>query len=124
MNIFTRFAILLIIPVTGCSASDVLPSTTVQSSESVKPSATALHTSKVQLVNLHGLEAKDNKLRLQVMSNGCTKGKSFKLIWQGDNLTVLRLKPDYCRRVPHTIWLEFEIPTQIKEFSVANKFLH
>ena len=123
MKIFIRFVILLIIPITGCAANDVLPSATVQSSKNVQPSAKAQHTAKVQLVNLHGLEVKDNKLRLQVISNGCTKAKSFKLIWQGDNLTVQRLKPDYCRRMPHKIWLEFEIPTLIKEFRIANKFV-
>jgi hypothetical protein len=124
MKIFIRFVILLVIPVTGCAANDVLPSATVQSSKSVQPVVNTQHSGKVKIINLYGIESKDKKVRLQVMSNGCTKTKSFKLIWQGDNLTVQRLKPDYCRRMPHKIWLEFEIPTLIKEFSVANKFAY
>ncbi len=124
MNIFTPFSILLMISATGCVASDALLSSTVHSSKSVQSSADASHTSKVSLLNIHGLETKDKKLRLQVMSNGCTKAESFSLIWQGDNLTVQRLKPDHCRRMPHKIWLTFEIPTIIKSFSVANKFVY
>ena len=110
MNFFPLFAILLIIPVIGCAASDVSPSVKGQ----LKPQEVFL--------NIHGIVIKDKKIRLQVMSNGCTKAESFKLIWKEDNLTVERLKPDYCRRVPHKVWLEFKIPAQVKKFSVANKF--
>jgi hypothetical protein len=124
MKIFIRFMILLITPITGCAANDVPPSTTAQPAKNMQLSTNVQYTDKRQLVNLHGLEAKEKLIRLQVMSNGCTKAKSFKLNWQKDNLSIQRLKQDYCRRTPHKIWLEFEIPTEIKAFSVANKFVH
>lgn len=123
MKNFIHFVILLVIPITGCVASDVPPSVTAQPSETIQPAISGQHTSKIQLVNLNGFKTKGKEISLQVMSNGCTKAKSFKLIWQDDNLTVQRLKPDFCRRVPHKIWLKFEIPQQIKEFSVTNQFI-
>jgi len=122
MNRFTPFFISLILPVTGCATSYIQPSATIQSSENVQLATNVQHTAKVKLVNIHALEVKDKTLRLQVMSNGCTKAESFKLIWQGDNLTVQRVKPDHCRRMPHKIWLKFEIPTQISNFNMVNKF--
>jgi len=124
MNIFTPFSILLIISATGCVASDALLSTTVQASESIKPSTDTTKTSKLPRLDLHGIETKGKQLSLQVMSNGCTKAESFQLIWQENNLTVQRLKPDHCRRMPHKIWLTFELPTKIKAFRVANKFVY
>lgn len=123
MNFFLRFVIFMVMPITGCAANHILPSTTVQPTGNVQSSVKTQHSIKEPLAHLHGLEVKGNKLRLQVMSNGCTKVKSFELIWQGNNLTIQRLKPDYCRRMPHKIWLEFKMPTQIKAFNIANEFV-
>ena len=110
MNVSTRFLILLIILATGCAASEG------------QPSAKTPHSSKSSLLKINGLETKDKTLRLQVMSNGCTKAESFKLIWQGSNLTVKRIKLDYCRGMPRKIWLEFKMPAQTKAFTLVNKF--
>lgn len=122
MRVFIGFVILLAVPIVGCATSYDKPSVTAQSAKTGLTAANAQQTSKVQLAKLHGLEAKGKTLKLQVMSNGCTNTKSFKLMWQDEHLTVQRLKADYCRRMPHKIWLKFEIPTHVKEFSMANKF--
>jgi hypothetical protein len=72
--------------------------------------------------SIYGLKITDDKLMLQVMSNGCTSADSFQLSWQNDNLSISRIKADHCRRRSHKIWLSFTIPTQIKHFKVLNSF--
>jgi len=101
---------MLVIPLIGCAASN----TQLQGNK--------LPTSKISLEKIYGLDIQGKTLKLKVMSNGCTKVKSFNLIWQSDSLTVHRLKPDYCRRMPHEIWLQFNIPKKISEFTIKNRF--
>ena len=70
---------------------------------------------------LYGLKVSGNTLAVQVKSQGCTNDKSFRLVWENNNLTVMRVKPDHCRRLPHLIWVTFSFePTQYP-FAVANK---
>ena len=71
---------------------------------------------------IHGVEVSKEKLRIQVISNGCTTKESFALHWQGDNLIIERIKPDHCRRMPHKKWLEFSLPKNVTSFNIANKF--
>jgi len=97
-------------PLVGCAASNTQLQGNTQS------------TNKVSLEKIYGLEIQGKTLKLKVMSNGCTKAKSFNLIWQNESLTVHRLKPDYCRRMSHEIWLQFNIPQTTSEFTVSNRF--
>lgn len=83
---------------------------------------TVMTTQKSTLVKIYGLTISDNKINLQFMSTGCTNNQSFALNWQEDQLQVLQIKTDHCRRMPHKIWLSFKIPAQQNKFTLANPF--
>lgn len=71
---------------------------------------------------IHGVEAGFHTIKVQVTSNGCTSKESFKLHWQQNKLTLERIKPDNCRRMPHKKWLEFNLPEAVKSVYIANEF--
>lgn len=70
---------------------------------------------------LYGLEINDSKLRIKVKSTGCTTADSFSLRWTPDKqLTIIRIKPDNCRRMPTKKWLEFQLKQSIEHFTLTN----
>lgn len=75
-----------------------------------------------KLAKIYGLMITDNKVNLQLMSNGCTTIDFFTLHWQKQQLQVVQTKSDFCRRMPHKIWLSFSIPKQEGDFTLVNPF--
>ena len=75
-----------------------------------------------ELAVIHGVEVSPNTIKVQVTSNGCTSKESFKLHWQQNKLTLERIKPDNCRRMPHKKWLEFNLPEAVKSVYIVNEF--
>ena len=71
---------------------------------------------------IHGIKYQGQKLQVQVTSTGCTSKGSFRLDWQHQQLTIVRTKADNCRRMPHKIWLEFELPKEKSGFVLTNPF--
>ncbi|AZZ95221.1 hypothetical protein EUZ85_01760 [Hahella sp. KA22] len=49
-----------------------------------------------------------DQLVFSVKSTGCTRRDDFRLFWEGPDLTVVRLKPDMCRKKAH--WATFSLP--------------
>ncbi|MBU6951671.1 hypothetical protein [Hahella sp. HN01] len=49
-----------------------------------------------------------DQLVFSVKSTGCTRRDDFRLFWEGPDLTVVRLKPDLCRKKAH--WATFSLP--------------
>ena len=73
--------------------------------------------------SIYGLEIKKSQLHVKMISNGCTTVDSFKLVWSEENqLTISRVKPDHCRRMPVKKWFIFDVPANIKTFTVNNPF--
>jgi len=70
---------------------------------------------------IYGLNYQGNTLSIQIMSNGCTTNKYFKQTWQNHQLTLERIKEDFCRRRPHKKWLDFELPQAFSSVTVINK---
>ncbi|GLX80295.1 hypothetical protein tinsulaeT_36350 [Thalassotalea insulae] len=69
---------------------------------------------------IHGIKYQQQKLHILVTSTGCTTEKSFRLYWQAQNLTIVRVKADHCRRMPHKLWLEFDVPKEKANFTLTN----
>lgn len=78
---------------------------------------------KSTMLGIYGLKIDDNKIKLRVTSTGCTKSNFFKLNWQKNTLLVEQTTLDSCRRMPHLIWVEFDLPKDKKEFVLANSIL-
>tara|TARA_B110001452_G_C14913896_1_gene319464 strand:+ start:210 stop:512 length:303 start_codon:yes stop_codon:yes gene_type:complete len=70
---------------------------------------------------IHGVKLSDYKVNIQVTSMGCTTKDSFDLQFKPGALTVLRVKSDKCRRMPHKIWLSFDLPPLKTDFILQNK---
>jgi len=73
--------------------------------------------------NIYGIKMEQNKLLIKMLSNGCSVEHSFQLIWTDEKLlTVYRVSPDRCRRVPYEKWFTFSLPDKVKTFTVSNIF--
>ena len=59
---------------------------------------------------LYGVTYSKNKLLVQVMSNGCTQAKDFRISSENGKLSIYRIKPDRCRRMPFLVELVFDFP--------------
>lgn len=70
---------------------------------------------------LHGLRWQDDKLQVQVTSTGCTGSDSFQTEKNGDTIRILRVTPDYCRRLPFEVWIDLDGEVN-KETRVLNPF--
>ena len=70
--------------------------------------------------SIYGVIVSAENLKIQILSNGCTNKDSFELIWQGSNLTIMRIKADNCRRMPYKKWLTFHLPSEKKTFALLN----
>lgn len=70
---------------------------------------------------IHGIKVLEGRIAIQVTSTGCTNIKSFKLHFNEEYLLVERVKADHCRRMPHKIWLEFDIANLPKHFQLKNR---
>lgn len=70
---------------------------------------------------LYGIELHDQKIRVRVKSYGCTKENSFTSQLFNhtdyDQLTLIRIKKDRCKRMPKIISLEFDAPQRKSEIS-------
>lgn len=75
----------------------------------------------VQMDELKGIKVEAGKLNILVISQGCTTKESFKLNWSQDNLTIKRVQPDNCRRMPHKIWLKYDLPKGKTGFLLTNR---
>lgn len=62
---------------------------------------------QTSLLPLHNVDATANELIVEVTSNGCTRAEDISAKVQHDDgqqlVTITRLKPDYCRRMPFAI---------------------
>ena len=70
---------------------------------------------------IHGFKALEGRIAVQVTSTGCTNIKSFKLHFVDEQLLIERVNADHCRRMPHKIWLEFDMPNMPERFQLKNK---
>ncbi|WLQ13177.1 hypothetical protein O5O45_25950 [Hahella aquimaris] len=57
---------------------------------------------------LQFVSIQQGQLTFSVKSTGCTRRDDFRLLWDGPDLTVVRLKPDLCRKKAH--WTTFSLP--------------
>ncbi len=71
-------------------------------------------------LDLHGIQVAEGKLRILVTSTGCTSKTSFKMHWQKNSLNILRIASDNCRRMPHRIWVELDLPENKRQFTLTN----
>ncbi|MDJ0616933.1 MAG: hypothetical protein QNJ63_09340 [Calothrix sp. MO_192.B10] len=75
---------------------------------------------------LHGLVVTETKVIITVTSTGCTDESDFKIeIVETLPLLVkiVRVKPDFCRMIPHSVDLSFSLKEfGAAEFKVANPF--
>ena len=60
-----------------------------------------------QLEPLYGIVLNKGNIRVQVTSNGCTDADSFSVSVKEGQLAIYRVKPDYCRRRPFRVWIDF-----------------
>lgn len=72
-------------------------------------------------LKVHGVEISNQKINVRVTSNGCTNNDSLNLQFSAGKLTITRVKPDKCRRLPHKIWLAFDLPPLRTDFVLTNK---
>lgn len=75
---------------------------------------------------LHGLAVTETQVIISVTSTGCTDESDFK-IEVAESLppivTFIRVKPDVCRAISHTVDLSFSLKeVGSAEFKVANPF--
>ena len=54
---------------------------------------------------LQGFERDSHQLRILVKSNGCTQVKDFRVHVHDKQLSIYRIKPDWCRGKTHMVWL-------------------
>jgi hypothetical protein len=71
-------------------------------------------------LKVHGIQVDKNKLQLLVTSTGCTSKDSFQLNWQENAVLVEQVTPDNCRRLPHRIWVKFDLPENKQLFTLMN----
>lgn len=70
-----------------------------------------LLTSQRVLEPIHQSAYFDNQLAVDVTSTGCTNEQSFEIdtfaLTGHCKVSIYRVKPDFCKRMPHTITLSF-----------------
>ncbi|KST68031.1 hypothetical protein [Mastigocoleus testarum] len=75
---------------------------------------------------LHGLVLTDTTATITVTSTGCTDKSDFKIQLQESSppiVTFVRVKPDFCRVVPHSVDIVFSLKEiGAASFKVANLF--
>ena len=69
---------------------------------------------------IHGVKSAENSITILVTSTGCTNQNSFQLIWHEDEVTLNKVKQDNCRRMPHRIWLTFDLANINAPFKIMN----
>lgn len=91
--------------ITACQSTD-----DAQSTKERQPVKTikAPVSSKPKVETIHDVKISADSIQFTVISNGCTKSKNFVLDVNQVNkdtydVTLLRLKPDYCRAMPRLI---------------------
>src|SRR5262245_5095618 len=65
-----------------------------------------------QVEPLHGLRLTGNQVIITVTSTGCTDKADFKITLQESQppiATFIRVQPDFCRVVPHSVDLAFSL---------------
>jgi len=118
-----KIMILCSISVLGCNAASGTQSSANAENSHTENSNTDnfdIHARSKNIENIYGVIVSAKNLKVQIVSNGCTNKDSFELIWQGNNLTVMRKKTDNCRRMPYKKWLTFHIPREKKTFVLLN----
>jgi hypothetical protein len=77
-----------------------------------------------QVEPLHGLRLTGNQVIITVTSTGCTDKADFKITLQESQppiATFIRVQPDFCRVVPHSVDLAFSLrEVGAAVFKVAN----
>ncbi|MCG8367362.1 MAG: hypothetical protein MJA27_29000 [Pseudanabaenales cyanobacterium] len=75
---------------------------------------------------LHGLVLTETTATITVTSNGCTEKSHFEVQLQESSppiATFIRVKPDLCRVVPHSVDIVFSLKeVGATSFKVANLF--
>jgi hypothetical protein len=75
---------------------------------------------------LHGLRLTGNQVIITVTSTGCTDKADFKIALQESQppiATFIRVQPDFCRVVPHSVDIAFSLrEVGAAAFKVANPF--
>lgn len=80
----------------------------------------ALAEQQPVIESLYGVKLLDNKVAIKVKSNGCSTNDKFNLMWSAQQLIIVREKPDNCRRMPHLVWLTFELKDATFPFVLQN----
>ncbi len=68
---------------------------------------------ELELIMLESLSR--SAIVFQAKSNGCTQSEDFRIALQGLDLSVLRVKPDRCRRLPFWKAFTLAMPRDFKE---------
>ena len=68
---------------------------------------------------IHGIELREGTLTALVTSTGCTNQSSFEVKQDNEMISVIRVRPDHCRRMPFATWVSL---TQVgnQEFRLRN----
>ncbi len=70
---------------------------------------------------LHSVVVKAGQIEVGVISRGCTRRQDFEVVWKEPNrLTVVRLRPDHCRRMPFVKQLVLALPKAGDGWVVTN----
>jgi hypothetical protein len=79
-----------------------------------------------QVEPLHGLRLTGNQVIITVTSTGCTDKADFKITVQESQppiATFIRVQPDFCRVVAHSVDIAFSLrEVGAAQFTVANPF--
>ncbi|WDE04260.1 hypothetical protein SG34_023415 [Thalassomonas viridans] len=118
-NILTLF--LLSGALLSCSVTGNEPKVNQQTAAQPTGANTVQEKPLTKQETIYGIKYQGNTLSIQVMSNGCTTTKNFKQAWQNNQLTLERIKDDFCRRRPHKKWLDFELPQAFSSLKLINK---
>jgi len=65
------------------------------------------HSNPVRIATLKSISIDNSSVVFSVKSHGCTNKEDFRLLLDGPELIVLRLKPDLCRKMPE--WKQFNL---------------
>ena len=71
---------------------------------------------------LYGVNRTDDGLVIKVRSYGCTRANSFRVNYAEQGISIIRIKPDNCRRMPHIIDVELPLKKDTGAFVLLNPF--
>ena len=83
--------------------------------------STSLQAQKpIKLETLYGMNINEKNIVVKVYSFGCTKAKDFSVEEQGDELSIVRIKIDRCRKMPELVSIRLPFHKQLNDYQVLN----